>query len=73
MSLGNLVNDEVTEAPAEAPIELLTQGARLRLEIPCSGLAEYLRAIPAEKRIIAMTHVIEVGLTEVARRQRLHR
>ena len=72
MSL-NLVNDEVTATPAEAPIELLSEGARLCLEIPSSGLLEYLRAIPAEKRIIAMTHVIQVGLTEVARRQRVNR
>ena len=54
----------------DAPIELMPDGARVHVEIASSGLAEYLRAIPAEKRLIAMTHLIEVGLTEVARRQR---
>lgn len=69
MSLGHV---EAGAAPAEAPIELLADGARLHhLEIMSAGLAEYLTAIPAEKRLIAITHVIEVGLTEVlARRER---
>jgi hypothetical protein len=63
------VHRDLAVAPAERNVELLSDGARLNLEIPCSPLAEYLRAIPEEKRIIAITHVIEVGLMEVARRR----
>ena len=65
-----VAQEEATADPLDASIELMPDGARVNVAIASSGLAEYLRAIPAEKRLIAMTHVIEVGLTEVARRHR---
>ena len=65
-----IAQEETTTDALDAAIELMPDGARVNVEIASPGLAEYLRAIPAEKRLIAMTHVIVVGLTEVTRRHR---
>ena len=57
-------------AGTESPVQVLTTTMRIQnLVIERPALIAYFQGIPADKQEIALVHVLEVGITELAVRR----
>jgi hypothetical protein len=54
----------------ERPVQVLTSTMRVqKLTIDRAAVVAYFQGIPADKQEIALVHVLEVGITELAARR----